>query len=64
MVQEFERVNRLPLRLVNDWLEQGLIAWDDARHAVIQDWIAQNERAQPKAEIRRFAKLTGRSYPS
>jgi hypothetical protein len=54
----------LPLCLVNDWIDQKLIVWNDARQAVLDDWIAQNERPQPIGEIRRFEKLTGRTYPS
>ncbi|OGV72956.1 MAG: hypothetical protein A3K19_20760 [Lentisphaerae bacterium RIFOXYB12_FULL_65_16] len=52
-----------PLHLVNNWLEGGLITWDDNRHAVVEDWLDQNEKPQSPAEIRRFEKLTGRRYP-
>lgn len=62
--QQFGRENVAPLRLVNDWLAGKLIEWNDARQAVLDDWIAQNERPQPEAEIRRFEKLAGRSYPA
>lgn len=64
MLQQFNRMNILPLQLVNQWLDDGLLAWDDERQAVLEEWIAKNERPQPPAEIRRFEKLAGRKYPA
>jgi hypothetical protein len=61
--QEFDLQVLSPLHLVNEWLAAGLIAWNDDRQSVLQDWIDKNERPQPPAEIRRFEKLTGRKYP-
>jgi hypothetical protein len=53
-----------PLHLVNEWLQDGLIVWDDGKHVVVEDWMRQNEKPQSAPEIRRFEKLTGRTYPS
>lgn len=64
MQQQFDRENIAPLRLVNNWIEAGLIEWSDSHQTVIEDWIACNERPQPATEIRRFESLTGRRYPS
>jgi hypothetical protein len=61
--QQFEVVNQSPLELVNDWIDAGLIVWDDARQAVLLDWIALNERPQPLLQVQRFEKLARRKYP-
>ncbi len=63
LMQQFTVRNEQPLKLVNDWIERGLIEWNDARQAVIDDWVALNERPQPPDEIRRFQRLTKRKYP-
>jgi len=63
MDQQFDRTNVSPLELVNNWIEQDLIAWSDAQQAIIKDWITQHERPQPPSEVTRFEKLTGREYP-
>lgn len=52
-----------PLGLINDWLERGLIAWDEARQTVLAEWTLTGEASQPKDEIRRFTRLTSRPYP-
>ena len=59
--EELETTNKSALELVNDWLEQRLFQWDDARQAVIAEWIAQ-ERPQPTNQAKRFERLTGRRY--
>jgi hypothetical protein len=61
--QQYEQLNVTPLQIVNGWIEEGLIEWNDARQAVIADWIKCNEKPQPLTEIRRFESLTGFKYP-
>lgn len=61
--QQFDTPSACPLKLINDWLEKKLLAWDDFKQSVLVDWIACNEKPQPAAEISRFEKLTGRKYP-
>lgn len=63
MRQHFGSVVVFPLRLVNNWLEQGLIEWDPDGQAVVEEWSRLHERPQLQHEIRRFEKLTGTTYP-
>ena len=63
LLQEFDVHNDAPLAVVNDWMEEGLIAWGDAQQRVLEDWIVQSERRQPLLEIQRFEKLARRKYP-
>lgn len=64
LVDQFDTECVSPLGLVNLWLERGFIAWNNEKQAVIDDWIAQREHAQPRQEIGRFERLTGREYPA
>lgn len=64
MRQEFESQNVSPLEIVNNWLEEGLIEWTQQRQDVIEEWVERPERPQPKKQICRFEKLTGRQYPA
>jgi len=61
--QEFEIGNVSPLHLVNDWIEAGLVEWNDTCQAVLDDWVSLNERKQPLLQIQRFEKLAKRKYP-
>ena len=61
--QQFNIDCEQPLKLINDWLEKGLLKWTNDHQGVINDWIKQNERDQPRNEIRRFEHLSGRKYP-
>lgn len=55
--------NITPLGLINNWLEKKLITWDDEKQKQMAEWNDNEEHAQPKSEISRFNKLTGRRYP-
>jgi hypothetical protein len=61
--QDFDVENEAPLKIVNNWIERGLIVWTEAEQRVLEDWITQNERRQPFLEIQRFEKLAKRKYP-
>jgi hypothetical protein len=64
--QEFSgefKGNISPLGLLNMWIEKKLIVWDDEKQEHMAEWNENEEHAQPKTEIRRFTKLTGRRYP-
>ncbi len=52
-----------PLGLINDWLERGLITWDETRQTVLEEWAMTGEAPQPKDEIKRFTKFTKERYP-
>jgi len=60
--QEFSGHTISPLGIINDWVEKGLIAWDEKMQMIIEDWETCNERPQPKKEIKRFEKNTGYKY--
>lgn len=60
--QQFDVSNIYPLGLVNDWLEEELIVWDQHLQMVIEDWEKCEEMEQPIAEVRRYQKLTGHFY--
>jgi len=62
--QQFNVTNILPLALINRWLGDGLIDWDDPKQMVVQDWIASEEPRQSKAAIALFETLTNYSYPT
>jgi hypothetical protein len=62
--QEFGVSNVSPLEIINDWLARELIDWNDERQAVLEDWKRCNEHAQPKAQIKSFEQITGRTYPA
>lgn len=55
--------NISPLGLINIWIEKKLITWDDEKQKLMAEWNDNEEHAQPKSEISRFNKLTGRRYP-
>jgi hypothetical protein len=61
--QQYERTNIEPLQIINDWIEDKFLAWNDARQAVLIDWIECNEMSQSKEAIKRFESLTGYTYP-
>jgi len=49
-----------PLSMINMWLEDGLIRWDDELQSLLLEW----NRSQPKSQISRFHELTGYDYPA
>lgn len=60
--QEFSGQAISPLGIVNDWIEKGLVSWNDEMQTIIEDWEKCNESPQPKKEIKRFEKITGYKY--
>jgi hypothetical protein len=42
-VEEFELENITPLGLVNQWIEDGLITWDDRLQMIMEDWEKSGE---------------------
>ena len=60
--QEFSGQTITPLGIINNWLEKGLIKWDEKMQMVIEDWDACNESPQPRRELKRFEKNTGYKY--
>jgi hypothetical protein len=65
-IQEFGEEfygNISPLGIINRWIREGLIKWNEEFHSYVADWKTNNEHSQPKKQIREFKKLTGRSYP-
>lgn len=55
--------NISPLGLINKWLEDKLISWDDEKQKLMAEWNDNEEHAQPKNEIAKFRRLTKRQYP-
>lgn len=51
-----------PLALVNRWLSQKLLSWDDEKQRILADWV-RLERPQSKRDIASFEHLTGCRYP-
>ncbi|MHB1350256.1 MAG: hypothetical protein ACYCYR_10335 [Desulfobulbaceae bacterium] len=60
--QQFEVKNITPLALVNQWLEDGLITWNDQLQMIMEDWDKCGEMKQPISEIGRFQTLTRYRY--
>lgn len=60
--QELELSVVQPLAVINGWLEQGLMTWDDEKQEFLKDWV--RERHQPWPDIDRFEALTGYTYPA
>jgi len=55
--------NISPLGIINGWMSEELIEWNDQLHTYVADWKINNEHPQPERQMRKFRKLTGRSYP-
>jgi len=51
-----------PLRMINIWLEKGLISWDETLQTILEDWNKCEEAPQPRTEIKKFQNLTGYKY--
>lgn len=51
-----------PLELINNWLRNKLITWDDTRQAYLEEWYSLGEPKQPEKEKKVFTKLTGYRY--
>ena len=59
---EFELQNISPLGLVNMWIQNGLISWDERLQILMEDWEKNGEAEQPLEEVGRFQQLTGFRY--
>lgn len=65
-LQEFKgkfKGNISPLGMINWWIENRLIEWNDQVHNYLADWRINNEHPQPRRQINKFKKLTDRNYP-
>jgi hypothetical protein len=49
------------LALINQWIQDKLITWDDEKQALLSDW---GNRKQPPKEVKLFHDLTGYTYPN
>ena len=61
--QQFEINNIFPLEILNEWIEKGIIKVDDSMLSYLQKWIDEEEPPQPPDAIKKFEKLTGKTYP-
>jgi len=52
-----------PLGLINRWIRNNLIQWDDSLHDYLSDWARDDEHPQPHRQKIAFKELTGRRYP-
>jgi hypothetical protein len=41
--QEFDKKNRSPLAILNDWIKKGLTQWTDDIQRIIKDWDKNDE---------------------
>jgi hypothetical protein len=60
--QEFDQQVQSPLSIINGWLEEQLISWDQNKQDLVEYWGRCHEPAQPENEKKRFSKLTGMKY--
>ena len=61
--QQFEINNIFPLEILNDWIDKGIIKVDESIISHLQKWIYDEEPPQPIDAIKKFEKLTGRTFP-
>jgi len=60
--QEFDKKNRPPLAILNDWIKRALIRWNEDIQRIIEDWDKNGEPVQPAKDKKEFLKLTGVKY--
>lgn len=60
--QEFDIGNVSVLQIINDWIEQSLLTWDDTKQMLMSEWEKDGEAPQSLKEIKRFEKLTKYKY--
>jgi hypothetical protein len=60
--QEFDKVNRSPLAILNFWIEKGLVQWNEDLLKIIEDWEESGEPVQPAKDKMAFLELTGAKY--
>lgn len=51
------------LELINLWLSQGFIEWNDVKQGYMSEWNSNNEHPQPIEAIKYFEALTNTKYP-
>ena len=52
-----------PLGMINMWIRNGLIDWNDTLNEYVADWKRNEEDSQPKRQKSEYKKLTGLRYP-
>ena len=57
--QEFDINNLYPLEVINTWLKNKILVWNDELHKFIKEWIVDEEPVQPRAAIKEFERVTG-----
>ena len=55
--------NISPLGIINGWMRERSIEWNDQVHSYVADWKTNNEHPQLQKQVAKFRKLTGLSYP-
>ncbi len=60
--QEFDKINKSPLAILNEWIRQDLIEWNSDLQRIIEDWDKSGEPVQPKEAGIEFTELTGFRY--
>lgn len=61
--EQFELENLEPLALINQWLRDGLIEWDENRNNLLYAWLSDEEPHPSARAIREFERLTGKKFP-
>jgi len=64
--QEFSKTFKgsiSPLGMVNTWIRNGLINWNDTLHEYVADWKRNEEDSQPRRQKIEYKKLTDLKYP-
>ena len=60
--QEFDKTNKSPLAILNEWINNGLIKWNCNLQRIIEDWDNSGEPVQPKIDKIEFEKITKSKY--
>lgn len=60
--QEFDKTNKSPLAILNEWIKSGLIKWTSDLQRIIEDWDISGEPVQPKIDKIEFEKITKSKY--
>ena len=64
--QQFDEIYKgsvSALELINIWLRNKLIIWNNTLHDYVTDWDRQDEHPQPSEQKKIFKRLTNRDYP-
>lgn len=63
--QEFSKAFKgsiSPLGMVNMWIRNGLMDWNDTLNEYVADWKRNEEDSQPRHQKIKYKKLTGLKY--